>query len=158
MQAMVILKRCRAAENEIGRIRLRIRQRRDILTAKSAGPGDPNGGSRGSSDPDKFGRVWSEIDALEREMEERIQRKSVEEASCCALMDMVPELESRVLYAYYVQRMDVPTIAKKLRYTEGYARKIKRRGEEILRLLREEKVAETLPRWYLEEYGTERRS
>lgn len=154
MQAMVILKRCRSAENEIGRIRLRIRQRRDILTAKSAGPGDPNGGSRGTADPDKFGRVYAEIDSLERELEDRIRRKAIEEASCCALMDMVPELESRILYGYYVQRKDIAEIARRERYTEGYTRKIKRRGEEILRLLRNEKVAETLPRWYLEEYGS----
>ena len=67
MKAIIILKRCRAARNDIERLQQRIDQWQDVLTSLSAPQADPNGGSRGSGDKDKTGRIYAEIDALERE-------------------------------------------------------------------------------------------
>lgn len=151
MQAMEILKRCRNAENEIIRIESQIRRRRDLLGQTGAPAMDPNRGGRGSSDPDKTGRILGDIDLLERALEARKQRKAVEEAASIALTEMAPELEGKVLYRYYVKRDTVAGIARKEKYTEGYIRKVRKRGEEIMRLLSPEKVATTVPRWYIEE-------
>ena len=67
MNAITILKRCRAAKNDIERLQQRIEQRRDVLGSLSAPQADPNGGSHGTGDKDKIGRILADIDELERD-------------------------------------------------------------------------------------------
>ena len=153
MNAMTILKRCRAAKSDIGRLQQRIDQWNDVLTSLSAPQADPNGGSRGTGDRDKTGKILAEIDALEREIEARRETYEAERVSACALMDMVPDLEGKVLYDYYVKRMDTPEIARKEKYTAGYVRKMKRNAEQLLTMLDPDRVTATLPGWYLREKG-----
>ena len=153
MNAMTILKRCRAAKSDIGRLQQRIDQWHDVLTSLSAPQADPNGGSRGTGDKDKTGKILADIDVLEREKEARKEAYEVEKVSACALMDMVPDLEGRVLYDYYVKRMDTPEIARKEKYTAGYVRKTKRNAEQLLDMLDPDRVRATLPAWYLREKG-----
>ena len=153
MKAMIILKRCRAAKSDIGRLQQRIDQWRDVLTSLSAPQADPNGGSRGTGDKDKTGKILADIDALEREIAARRDAYEAEKVSACALMDMVPDLEGRVLYDYYVKRWDTPEIARKEKYTAGYVRKTKRNAEQLLEMLDPDRVRGTLPAWYLREKG-----
>ena len=153
MNAMTILKRCRAAKSDIGRIQQRIEQWRDVLTSKSAPQADPNGGSRGTGDKDKTGRIEAEIDVLERQKKAREEAYEAEKVAACALMDMVPDLEGKVLYDYYVKRWDTPEIARKEKYTAGYVRKTKRNAEQLLNMLDPDRVNATLPAWYLREKG-----
>ena len=153
MNAMTILKRCRAAKSDIGRIQQRIEQWHDVLTSLSAPQADPNGGSRRTGDKDKTGKILADIDVLEREKEARKEAYEAEKVSACALMDMVPDLEGRVLYDYYVKRMDTPEIARKEKYTAGYVRKTKRNAEQLLDMLDPDRVKATLPAWYLREKG-----
>lgn len=153
MKAMIILKRCRAAKSDIGRLQQRIDQWRDVLTSLSAPQADPNGGSRGTGDKDKTGKILADIDALEREIAARREAYEAEKVSACALMDMVPDLEGKVLYDYYVKRWDTPEIARKEKYTAGYVRKTKRNAEQLLEMLDPDRVNATLPAWYLREKG-----
>ena len=124
MKAIIILKRCRAARNDIERLQQRIDQWQDVLTSLSAPQADPNGGSRGSGDKDKTGRIYAEIDALEREKTARQERAEVEKMATRALMDMVPDLEGKILFDYYARGWDTPRIAREEKYTAGYVRKI----------------------------------
>lgn len=151
MKAITILKRCREAEKDIARINVRIRQWREILDSLSAPQADPNGGSRSTGDPDKNGRVMAEVDQLERERQARQEAWEAEKVATQALLDMVPILESEVLYLYYVQQMDTTAIARRKKYTPGYVRKTKRGGEQLLAMLAPERVNGTLPAWYLKE-------
>lgn len=153
MNAMTILKRCRASKGDIDRLQLRIDQRREVLESPSAPQADPNGGSRGSGDKDKTGRIYAEIDALERERDARKEAAEAERAAACALVDMVQELEGKILFAYYVRRWDTAEIARKEKYTPGYVRKTKRNAEQLLEMLSPERVNSTLPAWYLREKG-----
>ena len=153
MNAMTILKRCRAAKSDIGRLQQRIDQWHDVLTSLSAPQADPNGGSRGTGDKDKTGKILADIDALEREIAARKEAYEAEKVSACALMDMIPDLEGRVLYDYYVKRWDTPEIARKEKYTAGYVRKTKRNAEQLLNMLDPDRVNATLPAWYLREKG-----
>ena len=153
MKAITILKRCRAAGNDTRRLEQRIEQRREVLTNISAPQADPIGGSRGTGDPDKTGRILAEIDALERELEARKEAENAEKVAACTLLDMVPELEGKVLYDYYVRRWDTPKIASKEKYTAGYVRKTKRNAEQLLEMISPERVGSTLPAWYLREKG-----
>ena len=153
MNAMIILKRCRAAKNDIGRLLQRIEQRRDVLDSLSAPQADPNGGSRGTGDKDKIGKILADIDELEREVEARKEAEKAEKTAALTLLDMVPDLEGRVLYDYYVKRWDTPEIARKEKYTAGYVRKTKRNGEQLLEMLSPERVDSVLPAWYLREKG-----
>ena len=140
MKAMIILKRCRAAKSDIGRLQQRIDQWRDVLTSLSAPQADPNGGSRGTGDKDKTGKILADIDALEREIAARREAYEAERVSACALMDMVPDLEGKVLYDYYVKHMDTPGIARREKYTPGYIRKTKRNAENLLSMLGQDRV------------------
>ena len=151
MKALDILKRCRAARTDISRLQQRIDRWREMLDSIGAPQADPNGGSRGSADPDKVGRIMGEIDALEREIARRKEGQQAEAASALALLDTLPDLESKILYAYYVKRQDTPEIARREKYTAGYVRKVKRGGETLLDMLSAERVTATLPAWYLRE-------
>ena len=153
MNAMTILKRCRAAKSDIGRIQQRIEQWHDVLTSLSAPQADPNGGSRGTGDKDKTGKILADIDLLERQKKAREEAYEAEKVAACALMDMVPDLEGKVVYDYYVKRWDTPEIARKEKYTAGYVRKTKRNAEQLLNMLDLDRVNATLPAWYLREKG-----
>ena len=160
MDAMTILRRCRESEEDIRRLEQRIAQRRMAMDSLQAPQMDPNGGSRGSGDPDKTGRMVAELDLLERDRDRRNEERNAEIASACALLDMVPELESKILYGYYVLGEDTTVIAHRENFQPNYTRRKKRDGEKLLDLLTPERVAGTLPRWYLEreggdEHGTE---
>ena len=153
MNAMTILKRCRAAKSDIGRLQQRIDQWHDVLTSLSAPQADPNGGSRGSGDKDKTGRIYAEIDALEREKTARKEAAEAERVATRALMDMVPDLEGKILFDYYAKGWDTPRIAREEKYTAGYVRKTKRAAEQLLDMLDPVRVDSTLPAWYLREKG-----
>ena len=153
MNAMTIMRRCRAAKSDIERIQQRIDQRRDLLDGMSAPLGDPNGGSRPTGDLDKIGRILADIDELEREMEARKEAGDAEKAAALALTEMVPDTEGKVLYDYYVKRWDTPEIARKEKYTAGYVRKTKRNGEQLLEMLGPERVRSVLPAWYIKVKG-----
>ena len=155
MNAMTIMKRCRAAKSDVERLKQRIEQRRDVLDSLSAPQADLNGGSRGSGDKDKIGRILAEIDELEREKDARQEEGEVERVAACALMDMVPDLEGKILFGYYVKRLDTTAIARKEKYTMGYVRKVKRAAEQLLEMIGPERVDSTLPAWYLKEKGGE---
>lgn len=155
MKAIIILNRCRAAEKDLATIQEKIERRRERLDDTSAPQVDPNGGSRGSGDKDKTGRLMGEIDALERQKQAREDAKNAEEVAAFALVDRLPDLEGKVVYKYYVKRMDTTEIAKdpkdpRNRYTAGYIRKVKRNAEQLLDMMDPEQVAALLPPWYVQ--------
>lgn len=150
---MVILRRCREAAEDIRRLKERIAQRREVLGSLSAPQMDPNGGGHGSPDRDKYGKIYGDIDQLEREQQRRREAENVEKMSALALLEMIPDLESRILYDYYVQRMTTPEIASSRKYQVSYVRKKKRDAERLMDMLSEERVNSTLPPWYLKEKG-----
>ena len=153
MEAITILKRCRNAAGDIRKLRESIQRRREALYNIGAPQADPNGGSRSQGEHDKTGKLLGDIDALERRLEARNQARPVELAAACVLLDMLPELESKVLHAYYIKHESTPGIARRLKYQESYIRKVKRRGENILGELTPDQVGETLPAWYLRNEG-----
>lgn len=153
MNALTILKRCRETRTDIQRLQQRIEHWRDVLGSISAPLADPSGGSHGSGDKDKIGRIEAEIDALERQIAERREAGEAEKVAACALVEMVPDLEGKVLFDYYVRRWDTPKIAQKEKYTAGYVRKTKRSAEQLMEMIGAERVRETLPGWYNKEKG-----
>lgn len=155
MNAITILKRCRAAKSDVARLQQRIEQRREVLDSLSAPQADPNGGSRATGDMDKIGRILADIDELEREIASREEAAEAERVASCAIVDMVPALEGKVLYDYYVRRWDTGQIARKEKYTAGYVRKTKRAAEQLLEMISAERVNSTLPPWYLRQKGGE---
>ena len=93
------------------------------------------------------------LDALEREMESRKAQEQAEKVAAISLLDMVPDLEGRVLHDYYIRRWDTTMIARKRKYTPGYVRKTKRSGERLMEMLSPERVMSVLPVWYIKERG-----
>jgi DNA-directed RNA polymerase specialized sigma24 family protein len=151
MKAITILNRCRDAEGDMRRIKQRIQQRREAaegITPQIYGPGIGNGGSEG----DKMSAFVAEVDELEKELNKREEAYRAEVAAACVLLDALPEHESSALHLYYVKRMKLNTVAKKLKFSEGYARTLKRTGEQSLALFSEATVKNSLPAWYHREY------
>lgn len=139
MDAIGILNKCRDAPEAIRRTEQRIWQRRRFLD-----------GARGSPES-----LAAEIGALEQRLKGQRERLAVETAAACALLDLLPGKESAVLYAYYIDGLSAAGVARRLRYSEGYVRRLRRQGEERLRRIPEDGVAAQLPAWYRKEteYG-----
>lgn len=147
MDAITILKRCRAAQEDMEQLRRRIEQRRGILDGMSAQQAGPGEGARQ--------RVAESVSQLEGALTARRESYEAEKVAVCALIDTVPSMEGQVLYDYYVRRWVTSEIARKENYTEGYVRKAKRNGERLLDMLTEAQVDRLLPPWYLKEKGGE---
>lgn len=149
MRAIDILDRCRDAQKDIKGVEQRIERRRDALYAIAAPAPDKSSGGRGTPDPDKPGRLLADIESLEQQKRVREEEQRAELTSACLLLDMLPETESDVLHRYYIKRQSLPAIARKMAYSDGYARKIKSDAEALLRELPADAVDATLPAWYL---------
>ena len=146
MDAMTIFRRCRDARGDIEALEERIRQRRDALTQVTQAM-DATGGGHGSPS-DRMGTVVAAIADLSAQADARRQRQSVEIAAACVLCDMLDEKYSRVLHLYYVNGMTVRAVAKKLKYSEGYIRKLKRDAEDAVRGIDPDTVRGCVPEWY----------
>lgn len=146
MDAMTIFRRCREAGADIEALEARIRQRREALTQVTQAL-DSTGGGR-SPAGDRMGTVVAAIADISARIEDRKQRQSVEIAAACVLMDMLEEKYSNVLHLYYVKGLTVRAVAKRLRYSEGYTRKLKRDAEDAARAISPEMVRECVPDWY----------
>lgn len=152
MQAMTVLKRCRSGKEDIRRLNLRIRQRREAMSSIGGMRMDPNGGSKGTADPDKYGRMEAEIDVLERQKAEREDARRAEINSALILLEELDELESEILHRYYLMGDILAEISRTKNYDESYIRKKKKSGEDAMRRIPPERVAETLPVWYLKKW------
>ena len=128
MKGMTVLKRCRAAEGDMARIRQRIQRRREAMECIT--PRMDVTGSRSTAEPDKMGAFVAAITELEADLKARELARSAEVASACVLLD---------------------AIAKRMGYTEGYIRKLKKEGENLMDALPADTVAACLPAWYIRE-------
>ena len=153
MQAMTILRRCRAAKHDISRLKMRESQREDAMRRIGGMRMDANGGGKGSPDPDKMGRLAGDLDEIQRERKDREEAYIAETNSALQLLNMVPEMESGILHRYYLLEDTISAIARGLNYDESYIRKKKKAGEEAMGWLSAERVDATLPRWYLTKWG-----
>ena len=133
MDAIGILSKCRDAPEKIRRTEQRIWQRKRFSARES---------------PDSLA---GEIEALEKRLREQKERLAVETAAACALLDLLPGKESEVLYAYYIDGLSAAGVARRLRYSEGYVRRLRRQGEDRLRRIPEDGVNAQLPAWYRKE-------
>lgn len=155
LTGLVILQRCREAEEEIALIDARLRRQRETMDAMGGMRMDTVGGGRGSGDPDRMGRMMAKLDGIEREKEKREREKDAEIYSAGRLIDMLPNLEGEILHRYYVMRMSTGAIARKLGYTGSYVRRKKTDGENAMaQVISPERAAATLPEWYVKGFRT----
>ena len=145
MGALTILRRCRGAKEEMERIQRRVARRRDAMTSITQAPSEGGGG--GSDD--RYASFVSAIDEYESLLKRRDACYRAELSASCALLEELPETESAVLYDYYVQVEKVDAIARKMRYSESYVRRVKACGEQRVRGIDESRVRAALPDWYL---------
>ena len=151
MEAMTILRRCRAAQRDISTIELQIARRREVATMISAPQIKQDGAGHAHCAYDRVGAMAPEIADLEAARERRMQRQAIEMAVGVILLDRVKETESRVLYHYYIRGMSTGATAKRLHYQQSYVRKCKARGEAELEAIPGTEVETLLPPWYLKE-------
>lgn len=151
--AIVILERCRRADEDRRRLQERIRMYRDGIgrvTASLDGIG-----SRSTGERDPMAAIIGEIDAAERRAGQREREYVAELNAACQLIDRLPALEGTILRRYYLQREDLRAISRDMGYSYGYVRSRKSAGCSALREVPEARVRALLPDWYLD--GEKRR-
>ena len=139
MNAIRILNDCRSAPEEIRRTEQRIWQRQRFVAG------------RRTDRPGNAEQLREEIERLQEELTRQQQRSAVLTAAACALLDRLPGTESAVLYGYYIEGQSVAGLARKLSYSEGYVRKLRKQGEDRLRRIPGSEAARQLPAWYIRE-------
>lgn len=154
MDAMTIFRRCREAGADIEALEMKIRQRRDALTQVTQTL-DTTGGGKGPAG-DRMAGVVAAIADLDARIRDRRERQAVEIAAACVLMDTLEEKYARVLHLYYVKGLTVRAAARRMKYSEGYVRKLKREAEDAAGALDPETVRASLPDWYTRRGGGER--
>ena len=152
MQAMTILKRCRAAKQDLERLGAQLERRQDAMRAFGGIRLDDVGGGR-SAGGDRMAKMSAEIDEIERAIQDRKDAKYAEIGSAIQLIDMLEdELEGSVLHRYYVTGDSCNGIVRALKYDRSYVLRKKREGEADIGKLSEETVAATLPAWYIKKW------
>lgn len=145
---MTILRRCRESGTDLSELEERIRQRRDAVTTISVSL-DRDGGAGGSGTPsDRIAAAAAAVADLEKQAERRRERQAVEIMAVNVLADRLPGVQGRIIYLYYAKALTVRAVAKRVKYTEGYVRKLRREAENQLREVPGEEVDELLPPWY----------
>ena len=107
MKGMTVLKRCRAAEGDMARIRLRIQRRREAMECIT--PRMDVTGSRSTAEPDKMGAFVAAITELEADLKARELARSAEVAAACVLLDALPaDTVAACLPAWYIRERPEP--------------------------------------------------
>lgn len=151
MTAMRIFERCKSADDDKRALHNRIVRYRESATRMSAALDGV--GVRSTAEPDKLSAIMAEIDALEREIEQRDREYAVEVAAACKLLDMLPETECKIVNSFYIDGNPLTVIAQEMSYSYGYVRTVKSAACAHLDSIPEAMVAALLPSWYLEIYG-----
>lgn len=151
MTAMQIFERCKAADGDKKALRDRITRYRESATRMSAALDGV--GARSTAEPDKLSAIMAEIDALEREIRQRDQEYAAEVAAACKLLDMLPDVECKIVNRFYIDGTPLTVIARELSYSYGYVRTVKSAACNHLDGIPEAMVSALLPEWYLKIYG-----
>ena len=146
MDAMTVLRRCRASGADLEALDVWIRQRRDAVTTITVNL--DRAGGRGPAS-DRMASAAAEIADMERQQRDRRERQAVELVAVSLLAERLPPVQGQVLYLYYGKGLTLRAVAKRVRYTEGYVRKLRREAEEALRQVPPGEVDELLPAWYV---------
>ena len=96
----------------------------------------------------------AEVDALKKQISTRRRRHRVEVTATCDLVRYLPQLESEILFEYYVEGATTGSIAKKHQYSEGYIRQKKKSAEAKLLKLDAKAIRSVTPNWYRKEADT----
>lgn len=156
MRAMTILRRCRKAKEDLKRLDLQLERRQDAMRAFGGIRLDDTGGSRAGGGNDRMARMSAEIDEIERAIQDRKEARMAEVGSAIQLIDMLEdEMAGNVLYRYYVTGDGIAGISRAIPCDRSYVQRKKKDGESAMRRLAAEKVAETLPGWYLTKWKEE---
>ena len=149
MTAMQIMERCRTAEADRRAIKNRAARYRESATRMSAALDGV--GARSTAEPDKLSAILAEIDILERAIKRRDREYAAELAAACKLLDMLPEVECKIIDGFYISGKPLTAIARSLSYSYGYVRTVKSAACAHLDDIPEGMVAALLPAWYREE-------
>jgi len=148
--ALEILERCRNAPDDLKKLEA---QKARLWECAQGMRGQDLGriGSPGTAEPDKMSAFSAEIDAVERLIAKRLKEKAAEEKAACLLIAFIPAIMGEVLYRYYVVGTSLAAIATHCKYHPSYVRKLKARGDSLVKNVLENEVTGMLPEWYLKQ-------
>ena len=128
---------------------LQLERRKDAMRAFGGIRMDEAGGSRGSGG-DRMARMSGEIDEIERAIQDRKDARMAEVGSAIQMIDTLEDdVAADVMYRYYVTGDGISGISRAIPCDRSYVQRKKREGENALAGIPGDKVAETLPGWYL---------
>lgn len=129
MDAIEILRRCRSGEEDLQRLRRRLRQLERCGASADA--------------------VRDDLEKCRDAVAKRIRELDAETMAACKIVDALPDPACGILYRYFVARQSQGEITAALHITSGYYKRKKREGLAIVRQMDEKLVDAQLPEWYL---------
>lgn len=128
MEAIEILHRCRNGEEDVWRLRRRLRQLERCGASADA--------------------VKDDLEACQAAMAKRIRALDAETMAACRIVDTLPDPACGILYRYFVARQSQGEIAAALHITSGYYKRKKREGLAVVQEMDGVMVDALLPEWY----------
>lgn len=128
MDAIEILRRCRSGEEDLQRLRRRLRQLERCGASADA--------------------VRDDLEKCRDAVAKRIRELDAETMAACKIVDALPDPACGILYRYFVARQSQGEITDALHITSGYYKRKKREGLAIVQEMDEELVDALLPEWY----------
>ena len=150
---MTLLRRCRAADEDIEKLERRIQRKRERMTSFGGMRMDASGGSRGTGEGDRMAGMAAALDDAERAKRDREEAKIAELNAADQLLEMVPDQESEILERYYLNGNTLSEVARKMHLSAGYVRARKTDADLAAEMINGEKMERMLPKWYLQKWG-----
>lgn len=133
MTGMDVMRRCRAYESDMARLRLRLRVAQDAATRTTRSPETAGRGGSG----DRMGDYAARADAIYREMREREAQYRQDIDLAARLIAKLEPDQGTVIYLRMVRGMTMRQIAAELHTSESSAKGFFRRGCAALSAMRE---------------------
>ena len=131
MTGMDVLRRVRAYEKDIGKLKLRRMCAYELATGATRAAGAP-GSSSGSGRSDKPERYSAEVDAVDRAIGAREKMREMEVMEAARLIMALDPAQGQAMYLYYVRAMTVRQTAGQMKTSESSVRGLLRRGRDTL--------------------------
>ena len=131
MTGMDVLRRVRAYEKDIGKLKLHRMCAYELATGATRAAG-ASGSSSGSGKSDKPECYSAEVDAVDRAIEARGKMREMEVMEAARLIMALDPAQGQAMYLYYVRGMTVRQTAGQMKTSEGSVRGLMRRGREAM--------------------------
>ncbi|MEA4928575.1 MAG: hypothetical protein VB104_07855 [Candidatus Limiplasma sp.] len=143
--ATLVLARCLAADGEVEALTIQHEQEMDVATSVGQPLQDAGDRHAAGTHSEKVANGACELAGILGEIEARKQRRSAEILCVSRMVKRLPVTQGRVIHLYYIKRLTLTAIARRMNFSYGYLRRVKADGLAALEKLPDEEVEAMLP-------------